>query len=90
MQKSHLREIRMKQGLSLRETAFFVGCAHTTIARLEKGDLQTRSDGRCSCVPTFQAAVGSNRDQKRVRKTFPKIAAAKAGRRDALTALDHG
>jgi integrase len=51
---------------------------------------RSRSDGRCSCTPTYQAHVWSNRDRKRVRKTFVTLAAAKAWRRDALTALDRG
>jgi integrase len=34
--------------------------------------------------------VWSNRDGKRIRKTFPTLAAAKAWRRDALVALERG
>lgn len=40
--KSHqsaLREVRHTQGLSLRELAHFAACSHTTLARLERGDL---------------------------------------------------
>lgn len=50
----------------------------------------SRDGGHCNCKPTFQAAVWSNRDRKRIRKTFPTLGAAKSWRRDALTALDHG
>ena len=41
MPKTHqpLRDVRTAQKLTLRELAFFAGCAHTTIARLERGDL---------------------------------------------------
>lgn len=34
-----LRTERESQGLSLRELAHFVGCSHTTIARLERGEI---------------------------------------------------
>jgi transcriptional regulator with XRE-family HTH domain len=34
-----LREVRTGQRLTLRELAHFAGCSHTTIARLERGDL---------------------------------------------------
>lgn len=34
-----LQDRRTAQGLTLRELAHFAGCSHTTIARLEAGDL---------------------------------------------------
>jgi transcriptional regulator with XRE-family HTH domain len=34
-----LRDARTGQGLSLRELAFFANVSHSTIARLERGDL---------------------------------------------------
>jgi transcriptional regulator with XRE-family HTH domain len=36
---SKLRAERAQQGLSLRELAYFAGCSHTTIRRLEDGEL---------------------------------------------------
>jgi hypothetical protein len=51
---------------------------------------RARDGGRCNCSPAYQAAVWSNRDGKRIRKTFPALATAKAWRRDALTALERG
>jgi transcriptional regulator with XRE-family HTH domain len=36
---SQLRTTREARGLTLRELAHFAGCAHTTIARLEKGEI---------------------------------------------------
>lgn len=38
-QHTALRDERLRQGLSLRELAFFVGCSHVTISRLELGTL---------------------------------------------------
>jgi integrase len=51
---------------------------------------RSRSGGRCNCDPTYQAHVWSARDGKRIRKTFPQPAAAKAWRQDALVALRRG
>ena len=51
---------------------------------------RTRDGESCSCSPTFQAAVWSNRDGKRIRKTFDTITGAKAWRRDALRLLERG
>src|SRR5256885_634980 len=47
-------------------------------------------EGRCRCTPTYQAAVWSNREQKRIRREFPTLAAAKAWRQDAQVALRRG
>lgn len=45
---------------------------------------------RCNCQPTYQAHVWSNRDAKRIRRSFKSLSAAKQWRREALTALDRG
>ena len=50
----------------------------------------SQADGRCSCSPTYQAHVWSNRDRRRIWRTFPSLATAKVWRREALVALDHG
>jgi DNA-binding XRE family transcriptional regulator len=34
-----LRDARLAADLTLRELAYFAGCSHTTISRLERGDL---------------------------------------------------
>jgi integrase len=39
---------------------------------------------------TYRARVWSNRDNRRIAKTFPTMAAAKTWRRDALKALEQG
>lgn len=46
--------------------------------------------GRCNCKPSYQAWVYSKRDQKKIKKSFPTRAAAKAWRTDALNALNRG
>lgn len=44
----------------------------------------------CRCKPAYQANVWSRRDNKRIRKTFPTLSAAKAWRSEALVALRAG
>lgn len=44
----------------------------------------------CNCKPAYQANVWSKRDGKRIRKTFPSLAAAKAWRTDAMQGLRQG
>ena len=46
--------------------------------------------GRCGCKPTYQANVWHNAEDRRIRKSFKSLTAAKAWRRDALTAIEHG
>src|SRR5689334_16217190 len=45
---------------------------------------------RCSCAPTYEAWAYSRRDGKKIRKTFPTQAAAKAWRAEATTAVRKG
>lgn len=54
---------------------------------------RSHGGGACSCEPTYQAWVYSKRDGKKVRKHFTgkgALAAARAWRRDSLSALDRG
>jgi integrase len=44
----------------------------------------------CSCRPSYQARIWSARDGKRITKTFPTLAAAKAWRVDAVVAIRKG
>jgi integrase len=46
--------------------------------------------GPCRCSPRYQAQVWSPRDRKRISRTFPNQAAAKAWRHDASVALRRG
>ena len=48
------------------------------------------SGGRCSCTPSYRVRVWSNREQRRVRKSFASLAEAKAWRAEALVALRQG
>jgi integrase len=51
---------------------------------------QQNGGGRCNCTPTWQANVWDNRQQKRIRKTFPTISAAMRWRRAAVVAVEQG
>jgi integrase len=48
------------------------------------------SGGRCNCRPSYQASVWSPRDGRRIKKSFPTLAAAKAWRAEAQTAIRRG
>jgi integrase len=51
----------------------------------------TTSGGeRCTCKPSYVASVYSVRDGKKIRKTFPTLAAAKGWREDAKPAVRKG
>jgi integrase len=50
----------------------------------------TRSGGACKCKPSYQANVWSAREGKRIFKTFPTLAGAKAWRSEAQVALRKG
>ena len=50
----------------------------------------SRTGGGCDCKPTYQAHVWDARAGKRLRKTFPTPAAAKAWREDSNAALRKG
>src|SRR3982751_656042 len=49
-----------------------------------------RTGSACKCTPSFEAWVYSKRDEKKIRKTFPTLAAAKGWRADATSALRKG
>jgi integrase len=44
---------------------------------------RTVAGGGCNCEPTYEAWVYSKRDDKKIRKSFPTLAAAKGWRTDA-------
>jgi integrase len=50
----------------------------------------SRSGGKCNCKPAYQASVWSNRERKRIKKTFASLAEAKAWRAEAQTAIRRG
>jgi integrase len=48
-------------------------------------------DGRrCNCQPSYQASVWSARESKRIRKTFPTLAEARAWRSETQTGVRRG
>ena len=51
---------------------------------------RSHAGSRCSCEPTYRASVWSQRERKRIRKSFPTRAAAKAWRQDAAGAVRRG
>ena len=50
----------------------------------------THSGGRCNCRPTYQASVWSARDGRRIKKSFPTLAEAKAWRAETQSAIRRG
>jgi integrase len=50
-------------------------------------DCRTQSGGGCNCKPTYRAEVWSKRDRRKIRKSFPTLAAAKGWRIDAMKAV---
>ena len=48
------------------------------------------SGGGCNCAPTYEAFVYSAREGKKLRKSFPTLAAARNWRADASTAVRKG
>jgi integrase len=46
--------------------------------------------GRCNCQPSYEAWAWSERDAKKIRRTFPTLADAKAWRADADRAVRRG
>jgi integrase len=63
----------------------------TSGIRLRHGRLcPSQSGGACRCRPTYQANVWSASEGKRIFKTFPTLAEAKAWRAEAQVALRKG
>jgi integrase len=63
---------------------------HPGIAVRHRTRCATRHGGTCNCQPGYQAQAWSARDNTPIRKTFPTLAAARAWRSDAQTALRRG
>lgn len=51
---------------------------------------RARDGGRCNCHPSYRAEAYDRRSGRKLRKTFPTLAAAKAWRSDALGDLRRG
>ena len=50
----------------------------------------SHAGGKCNCKPAYQASVWGAREEKRLRKTFSTLAAARAWRAEAQTAIRRG
>jgi integrase len=53
-------------------------------------DCPARTGGRCRCQGGYEASVYSERDGKKIYKTFPREAEARSWRADAKRSLDQG
>ena len=62
----------------------------TGIRVRHRGTCAARTGGRCNCSPSYEASVFSVRDEKKIRKTFPTLVAAKDWRAATLTAVRRG
>jgi integrase len=51
---------------------------------------RSRGGERCNCRPSYEASVYLKRENRKLRKSFPTQAAAKAWRADALAAASRG
>lgn len=60
------------------------------IRKLHSVGCAARGGGRCSCRAGYEASVFSTRDRKKIRRTFPTLAAAKAWRMDSLAGVRRG
>jgi integrase len=63
---------------------------HTGIEVRHKKACASRGGGRCNCQPAYQASVWSARESKRIRKTFPTLAEARAWRSETQTGVRRG
>ncbi|HVC06148.1 MAG TPA: site-specific integrase [Solirubrobacterales bacterium] len=63
---------------------------HEGVTARHSRSCASRQGERCNCIPGYQAQAYSRRDGKTLRKTFPTLAAAKAWRADAQSAIRRG
>jgi integrase len=50
----------------------------------------SHNGGVCNCKPTYEAGVFSKRDRRKIRRSFPTLAAARSWRADAAGAVRRG
>ena len=55
---NNLRTEREEQRLSLRDLAHFTGCAHTTLSRLEKGEIDVSASLKARIARALGVPVG--------------------------------
>jgi hypothetical protein len=63
---------------------------HTGITVRHRRRCGVRSDGRCSCDPSYRPEVWSPRERKKIRTTCRTLAEAKAWRRNVMAELRRG
>jgi integrase len=59
-------------------------------ARHSRRCTTARGEERCNCSPSYEAFVYSAVDGKKIRRSFPTLAAARSWRHDAATAVQRG
>ena len=59
-------------------------------ARHSRSCATSHGKERCNCSPSYEAFVFSGRDGRKLRKTFPTLAAARAWRHDAAVSVRKG
>lgn len=62
----------------------------TGITKRHSKDYAGQRGGRCNCNAGYEASVWSQRDGKKIRKTFPTASAARTWRADATAAIERG
>jgi integrase len=62
----------------------------TGITTRHSRSCRSRDDGNCNCTPSYEAWVYSRREGKKIRRSFPTLAAAKSWRADASGAVRRG
>lgn len=63
---------------------------HTGIQTRHQAECASHDGRSCNCSPGYRAEVWSHRDNRKIRKTFPTLAAAKAWRADVLGSVRRG
>ena len=64
--------------------------AHEGITPRHRAGCRTLAGGRCNCTPAYRAEAFDRRSGKRLYKTFPTLAAARAWRADAMRDIRRG
>jgi len=64
--------------------------AHPGIIIRHRKTCPAKAGRRCSCQPSYEAWAYAPRERKKIRETFPTLAAARAWRAEAQTAIRKG
>jgi integrase len=81
---------RLSRGTSDALSTVLLMAQLTGIEVRHKKACGSRDGRRCNCEPSYQASVWSARESKRIRKTFPSLAEARAWRSETQTGVRRG